>query len=85
MKRGPKPKRPDPGYPYYALSPRAEHVPPEMWDLCKRRTGALASFDNAHRSVRDLLANAYILGLIDASDALEGRARRVGGLAGHLP
>lgn len=64
MKRGPKPKGPE-GHPYYALG-GLEAVTREQADFCARRVGGLLTFSEAHRPLKELLANAYWLGLQDA-------------------
>ena len=68
MKRGPKPKGP-PGHPYYELGGTVR-VTREMHDLAKRRVGGLTAWSEVScRSLSDLLANAYLLGLQDAADS----------------
>jgi hypothetical protein len=52
------------GVPYYALG-GLEAVPKEQADLCERRVGGLATWQESRRPLRELLANAYWLGCQD--------------------
>ena len=67
MKRGPKPKGNE-GHPYYDLG-GLEPIDREHADFCERRVGGLLAFSEAHRPLKELLANAYWLGLQDTVEA----------------
>lgn len=58
------------GYPYYKLEPRATwKIPRDVVDIARRRVGGLITFDQVtRRKLIDILANAYLLGLLDAAD-----------------
>lgn len=56
------------GYPYYRIIITGDRIPKTFIDFCRRRIGALATFDYARQSRLDVLATAYMLGLKDAVD-----------------
>ena len=58
-------------YPFYRLEARQSmKVPEALVDLARRRVGGLVSFDQSRRSLIDILANAYLIGMDDAVDVL---------------
>lgn len=58
-------------YPFYRLEARPSmKVPKALVDLARRRVGGLVSFDQSRRSLRDILANAYLIGMADAMEVL---------------
>ena len=69
-KRGPKPKG-ETGHPYYTLAPGNQAVSLEQRDFMRRRIGGLLNYaDLTTRPMIDLLANAYLFGLEDATEHL---------------
>ena len=65
-KRGPKIA--PTGHPHYEGG-ELEAISREHADFCSRRVGFLATFQEAHRPLLELLANAYWLGVQDAVEA----------------
>jgi len=63
-----------PPSPYYVLGGQIP-VSREALDFCRRRVGGLTAWGGVStRPLIDLLANAYVLGLADAAEALfQGR------------
>jgi hypothetical protein len=57
------------GMPYYKLMTGLK-IPRDQLAVIKRRVGGLACFDQSHRPLLSILANAYVLGCIDAIDVM---------------
>lgn len=61
------------GHPHYGVSPGRKSIPPEHADFMRRRVGYLATFSASDTPLIDLLANAYLWGLADATETLSPR------------
>ena len=58
------------GIPYFNLG-GSIRIDKKFMVFVRRRIGGLANFDQSHRPFISLLANAYVLGMKDAVDAIE--------------